>query len=266
MATYKQNTIFIATKEQVKSMQKISVIIPAHNEEKYIGRCLDSIQSAAKKVACEIETVVCLNRCTDKTAAIAANYNCILVEEPQANVALVRNRAIYASTGDIICTLDADSFVSDSFFHSVLSQAQKHQYLGGAVWLLPDKYTFATWLLGILFVIPALVLFKFSGGMFWFHRKALEDVKGFNPAYLTGEDVQFWWALKKAARKRGLKFGLLTSTRVYTSTRKLDELGPWFIFKNPWWIYQAFRGNNQKFADKYLYQTSRTTAKTNQNQ
>lgn len=52
----------------------ISVVIPAHNEEKYIGKCLSAVKSAAKYVPDSVEMIVVANRCTDKTAAIAERF------------------------------------------------------------------------------------------------------------------------------------------------------------------------------------------------
>ena len=54
---------------------KFSVIIPAHNEEKYIGKCLQSVLSAAKYVRPDrVEIIVVANRCTDNTVKIARHY------------------------------------------------------------------------------------------------------------------------------------------------------------------------------------------------
>jgi Glycosyl transferase family 2 len=49
-----------------------SVIIPAHNEEKVVGRCLDALLSEAPEGSLEV-LVVC-NGCTDRTAAVAAGF------------------------------------------------------------------------------------------------------------------------------------------------------------------------------------------------
>ena len=54
---------------------KFSVVIPAHNEEKYLGRCLDSIMAASASYKDQVEVIVVLNRCTDRTEEIAALYN-----------------------------------------------------------------------------------------------------------------------------------------------------------------------------------------------
>jgi glycosyltransferase involved in cell wall biosynthesis len=50
----------------------ISVIVPAHNEERYIARGLEAIRAAAAHAGCLVGTVVVLNRCTDQTGPIAA--------------------------------------------------------------------------------------------------------------------------------------------------------------------------------------------------
>ena len=55
-------------------MKKISVIVPAHNEEKYIARCICSIKAAAKYYGGDVEIIVVCNRCTDRTAEIAKKH------------------------------------------------------------------------------------------------------------------------------------------------------------------------------------------------
>ena len=58
----------------------ISVIIPAHNEERYIGKCLKSIKIAAREISDEVEIIVVANRCTDRTADIARHYGAEVLE------------------------------------------------------------------------------------------------------------------------------------------------------------------------------------------
>lgn len=59
---------------------KFSIIIPAHNEEKYIRKCLDSIAKASEAYKEQTEVIVVLNRCTDKTEEIAKSYNCVTLK------------------------------------------------------------------------------------------------------------------------------------------------------------------------------------------
>ena len=105
---------------------KYSVLIPAHNEESFIGDCLQSIKSAADRVPDGVEIIVALNRCTDQTADIAARHHAVLVKEDSKNLAIIRNAAARAASGDVIVTIDADSpkprlpIESGVFFYSHL--------------------------------------------------------------------------------------------------------------------------------------------------
>ena len=64
----------------LKKDVKFSIIIPAHNEEKYIRKCLDSIAKASEAYKEQTEVIVVLNRCTDKTEEIAKSYNCVTLK------------------------------------------------------------------------------------------------------------------------------------------------------------------------------------------
>ena len=53
----------------------VSVVIPAHNEGAYIGKCLTCVQKAAERIKPqEVEVIVVANRCTDRTAEIARSF------------------------------------------------------------------------------------------------------------------------------------------------------------------------------------------------
>jgi glycosyltransferase involved in cell wall biosynthesis len=52
-----------------RSLARVSVVVPAHNEELVIGRCLKSILTGAEKD--EVDLVVVCNGCTDGTAEVA---------------------------------------------------------------------------------------------------------------------------------------------------------------------------------------------------
>ena len=91
---------------------RYSVLVPAHNEEAYIGHCLQSIKAAAEKITADVEIIVALNRCSDQTAAIAADHQAVSVTENSKNLARIRNAAARAASGDIIVTIDADSRMS----------------------------------------------------------------------------------------------------------------------------------------------------------
>lgn len=66
----------------------VSVLIPAYNEEAFIGRVIDSVhQSFASVPDCSFEIIVCDNNSTDRTAEIAATKDAKVVFEPHNQIA-----------------------------------------------------------------------------------------------------------------------------------------------------------------------------------
>ena len=87
----------------------ISVVIPAHNEEKYIKRCIDSIKCADSVFPGNTEIIVVCNRCTDHTADIAKENGAVVRFNEDRCIAKVRNDGISVAKGKIIVTIDADN-------------------------------------------------------------------------------------------------------------------------------------------------------------
>ncbi|MBJ8347549.1 glycosyltransferase family 2 protein [Antrihabitans sp. YC2-6] len=89
----------------------LSVVIPAFNEEDYIGPCLEALVSQVDELH---EIIVVDNNSTDSTAAIVREFakeqpKIQLLSEPEPGVAFARNRGFDAATGDILGRLDSDS-------------------------------------------------------------------------------------------------------------------------------------------------------------
>lgn len=87
---------------------KVSVIIPAYNEEAYIGNCLDSLMQQEVKPD---EIIVVNNNSTDKTVSIAKKYPVRIVREKKQGMIQARNRGFDEAQYDIIARTDADTIV-----------------------------------------------------------------------------------------------------------------------------------------------------------
>ena len=88
-------------------LSRVSIVIPAYNEERYIGACLDSI--AAQSQA-PFEVIVVDNNSSDRTAEIAAKYPFVrVIREPCQGRVFARNAGFDVATGDIIGRIDADT-------------------------------------------------------------------------------------------------------------------------------------------------------------
>ncbi|ASR04559.1 MULTISPECIES: glycosyltransferase [Gordonia] len=90
---------------------KLSVVIPAFNEERDLGACLDHLLAQTRPID---EIIVVDNNSTDRTGEVAAEYAkkspaVRVVTELQPGVAKARDAGFNSATGDIIGRIDADS-------------------------------------------------------------------------------------------------------------------------------------------------------------
>ena len=88
-------------------MTEISVVIPAHNAERYIG---EAVESALMQVPRPMETIVVDDGSTDGTAAALARFSTqiIYVRQDRRGAAAARNEGVRLSRGEFIAFLDAD--------------------------------------------------------------------------------------------------------------------------------------------------------------
>src|SRR5258708_22890222 len=91
---------------------RFSLVIPARNEHRFIGACLESIRVAAAAYPDELEVIVVLNRCSDRTEAIAHNFGARTIREDARNLARIRNAGARSALGRMLVTIDADSRMS----------------------------------------------------------------------------------------------------------------------------------------------------------
>lgn len=93
--------------------EKISVIIPAYNVEKYIIECLDSIKGQTYQ---DIEIIVVDDGSTDNTFEIVKKYsknntNIVLSHQENGGVCVARNKGLDLATGEYVMFIDADDFI-----------------------------------------------------------------------------------------------------------------------------------------------------------
>lgn len=235
---------------------KFSVVIPAHNEERYLGACLRSIDDAARPYKGQIETIVVLNRCTDGTEAIARQHGARIAHDDNKNLAQIRNAGAAQATGEILITLDADSRVSTNLLTEIDRALATGKVIGGGVHIWLDRYSIGI-ALTALAVLPFILLLGISGGSLWCRRSDFEEIGGFDESRLSFEDVDFARRLKAHGRNQGKRFKTLLRASIVTSSRKFDHLGDWYLLLRPWVFLRMLRGCERVLADRLWYEVER---------
>ena len=95
-------------------MVKISAVIITQNEERNIGRCIDSIVSVADEI------VVIDSYSTDRTCDIALEKGARVVKHPFKSHIDQKNYAITQASYDVVLSLDADEYLSEELTKSIL--------------------------------------------------------------------------------------------------------------------------------------------------
>ncbi len=92
------------------SCLSVCFIIPAHNEERYIQRCIDSIhaQCSPHSFSAELQTIVVDSGSTDGTGKIAAELGAKVIVTPPGNAGTTRNVGAKQTDADVLAFVDAD--------------------------------------------------------------------------------------------------------------------------------------------------------------
>lgn len=103
----------------------ISVIIPVHNVEKYLDRCIQSVLNNTYR---DLEIILVENGSTDHSLAICKKYeeqyvNTKLIVADCAGLSHARNLGLAYATGDFISFVDADDYVSPYLYETLLNCA-----------------------------------------------------------------------------------------------------------------------------------------------
>ena len=234
----------------------LSVAIPAHNEEKYITRCIESIYLSANLAGCTVEVVVALNRCTDQTQNIAESLGARCVVNDTKCIATVRNAAVWATSAPAVVTLDADSWMSSNTVAEVIKHISDSRYIGGGTATWPERFSVGI-MFSVLSIAPYVIKRGVSAGMFWFLRKSFDEIGGFDESLVSLEDLDFARRLKAYGKSKGQRYGTIRRNGITTSCRKFDKFGDWYLFNNPRLVRELFTGSNQRAADHFYYDDQR---------
>jgi len=203
---------------------KLSFIIPAYNEEVYIGQCLKSLLEVLKQKNYPAEIIVINNASTDATKKIASSFPGVkVVDEFKKGLTRARQKGLETATGDWLAYLDADTRMSAHWI-DIMEQAFRdnkkmvclsgpyryydtptwwHKFVLEAIWKISAPLTY--------FFVGYMVL----GGNFVAKKKALIAMGGFDTTIeFYGEDTDIARRISKFGKSVfRMDFYILSSCR-----------------------------------------------------
>ncbi len=233
-----------------------TVVIPAFDEERYLPACLDAVERAAQQLGEPVEIVVVDNMSHDRTAEAARERGARVIQVEEKCLSIIRNRGAEIATGRYLCFIDADSQMSDNMLVEVKRVLDSGRYVGGGVLNVRTDRMSPGILAHYLLIMPAFVITRLSGVMFYTTAEAFRAVGGFDERLYAVEDMDFARRLRRYGRRQGQRYKHLTRGRVVTSSRKFDEFGDWFVFRRPGMVFGALL-NSRKAAHEMWYRRRR---------
>jgi glycosyltransferase involved in cell wall biosynthesis len=208
---------------------RLSLVIPAYNEERFLPRLLDSVAIAAERYVhgpSAVEVIVADNGSTDRTAELALARGCRVVPVAMRSIAAARNAGGRAALGEIIGFVDADMQIHPNTFQAIEVALASDGLVGGATGVTLERWSLGLALTYAAF-LPVVWLTRFDTGVVFCRRTDFVATGGYDESLRVAEDVRFLIALRGVGRKSGRRLRRLTAVKAVASTRKFDDFGDW---------------------------------------
>lgn len=210
---------------------KLSLIIPAYNEELYIASCLQCAlkELAAQPDPAQIEVIVVNNASTDLTVPIASAFEHVrVVDEPVKGLTHARQKGLETASGDILAFIDADTRMPAGWLNRVLTAYEQNSglvCLSGPYFYydLPGIKGFLVKLYWLLLAKPTYWCTRYMavGGNFAASQQALRRIGGFDKSIaFYGEDTNI---ARRLAAEGEVRFDM--GMVMATSARRLRAEG-----------------------------------------
>ncbi len=237
---------------------RFSLVIPAHNEENYLPRLLDSVDVAReswRRGPAAIEMIVADNLSTDRTATIALERGCRVVRVEERRIASVRNGGAAIAGGEILGFVDADSEVHPETFNAIEDSLATGRVVAGATGVRMERWSLGIAVTWVVFM-PMVWLTRMDTGVVFCRKEDFVAIDGYDERRFFGEDVQFLWDLRRVGRKRRQRLARLRGVKALGSTRKFDLHGDWHFLSDlfrlvPKMLWSPRSSND--FANRYWY-------------
>ena len=223
-------------------MLDISIIIPAHNEEKYIEKTLKAIKDSSYK---KYEIIVICDFCSDSTYKIARKYTKNVYKVNFKNIPKNRNFGVEKAKGKILVFCDADTIISENYLSSIKKAINKGVEYGTAKWVSETGSKF-----GEYFAWGnnhGNKRDKTVAGNFFVKKEVFEEVRGFKNLR-KGEDTDLGDRLRKKAKV----YVFIEKAHYIPSERKFKSgfLKFWANSVYETWLYKL---NKKRYERKFSY-------------
>jgi glycosyltransferase involved in cell wall biosynthesis len=209
---------------------KISIIVPAFNEEKLIAESLRCVNAAIASFSARgwaTELIVCDNNSTDATSQLAQAAGARVVFEAVNQISRARNRGAEAANGEWLLFIDADSRPSPELFADVAAAIATRRVLAGGSTIRLEGSQWRVRLGSRIWNWISLTTVSLAGSFIFCESEAFRRIGGFDLKLFASEELDLGKRLKKLAARSGKKVIILKEHPLSTSARKFQLYSGW---------------------------------------
>lgn len=238
---------------------KLTVVIPALNEEYYIGTLLTCLTNQTFK---DFEVIVVDGNSADATRDKVLEFSGLLdircINALRKGISFQRNLGAKNARTSRLVFLDADGYIEDTFLEMVMNYVLEHEDVDIMTsWVEPistkkiDKVLYFTYNQFYLDLVKKIK--PQGGGAFVYIKKDVFDkLNGFDENSYVAEDHDLF----ARAHKAKFKYHLLKTPSIKTSVRRLDKQGRikyiWTMGKGALYIHLIGPIENSKIIDYWV--------------
>ena len=162
---------------------KVSIIVPTHNSERTLARCLESIRNQTYK---NIELIVTDELSKDRTVEIARRYaDRVCVTEAKERSAQ-KNLGIKVSTGEFICFIDSDMELTPTVIEECVERIAIEERVSGVI--IPERSVGASFWVNVRDFERSFYAGSLVESARFFRRDLVELVGGFDEGVIFFEE------------------------------------------------------------------------------
>jgi len=203
---------------------KVSIVIPTLNEEKILGKSLNSI--ANQSTGQDVELIIVDSYSTDRTLEIAREFTKKIYSVPPGIIGRARQKGSEMANGEIIISAGADNIYDKNWLDELIAPIALKNNVASAGKLLPLEGNFIENSFSEYFLSPAycmslkLGIPLIAGESMAFSKDAFSKVHGYNLDLVTHEDTDLFKRLMGVG-----KVSFCPKSITYVSTRRIRKWG-----------------------------------------
>jgi glycosyltransferase involved in cell wall biosynthesis len=239
----------------INNLPFVSIIIPCRNEEKFIGKCLDSI-IANDYTKEKLEVLVVDGMSEDKTRQVLGRYTeqypfICLLDNYKRITPVAMNIGIEQAKGEIIMKMDAHTYYEKDYISNCVKFLQQYNAdnVGGVIKIIPRRDT----LMGR--AIATALSHRFGVGNSYFRigvkeptwtdtvafgcykREVFDKIGLYNEDLARGQDMEFNLRLNKSGGRTLLVPQIVCNYYCISNFTEFFQ----YNFKNGFWAIYPFK-------------------------